>query len=185
MIVHVQEFRPGRSPLSFEIGAAEVRAYLEDIDDTWSTQDAQLTFDGEIDRLNETLHIRGELRASLRETCSRCLREQDHPVVLPVRWTLLPIKTLDTRRLKDNEEVELSTDDLDTSFYKGDEIAIGELVREALLLELDPAPVCGKEDCDERFQALMSKALRTEDIIDPRWEKLAALKNNLKPSGQD
>lgn len=185
MIVHVQQFRPGRSPFSFEIGEEQVREFIADIDDVWATNGEALAFSGEVDRLNETLHIRGELNLSLKETCGRCLRVHDRNFTYPIKWTLLPIKMLDTQRLKDTEEVELSTDDLDTSFYKGDEIAIGDLVREALLLELDPAPVCGEEGCDDRLSALLSEKLSADDTIDPRWEKLAALKGNLKRSGQE
>lgn len=185
MIVHVQEFRPGRSPFSFEIAEGDLREFLQDIDDVWETKGEPLRFEGEVDRLADTLHIRGELSVELMETCARCVQKHARVHLVPIKWTLLPLKTLDTHRLRDEEEVELSTDDLDTSFYKGDEIAISELVREALLLELDPAPVCGEEGCDDRLSALLAKAIPADEVIDPRWEKLAALKGNLKRSDQE
>lgn len=162
-----------------------LRTMLSDVDDIYGVADTGVTFEGETDRVQETLHIRGQLTGTVCETCSRCLSERLRTFELPVKWTLLPIKTIDAHRLKDEEEVELSTDDLDTSFYKGDQIDIGELIREALLLELDPAPVCGEEGCDARFEALVRKHIPAEDTVDPRWAALADLKNNVKRSGKE
>lgn len=181
MKIRIQQFRQGRSDLTFEITKDELRDYLSELSGTYEALGNSASFEGEVDRFNDTLQIKGELVLSYVLTCSRCVAEQERSERLPVRWTLLPKRTLDTRRLRDDEEVELSTDDLDVSFYEGDEIDLGELVREALLLELDPADECGEEACDDRLTTLLAaKADEVPDAVDPRWAGLAALKANIK-----
>lgn len=179
--VRVQQFRQNRSDLSFEIPIAELRSYLAELSGSYEALGDSASFEGEVDRFNDTLQIKGEIVLSYVLTCSRCVVERERAERLPVKWTLLPTRTLDTHRLRDDEEVELSTDDLDVSFYQGDEIDLGELVREALLLELDPADECGEEACDDRLATLLAaEADEAVESVDPRWAGLAALKSKLK-----
>lgn len=181
MQIRLQQFRQGRQELQFEVPADELRAHFADIGSTYEALDAPAEFDGAVDRTDDTLVIRGLIAVRYRLICSRCVAERERDSALPIRWTLVPLRVLDAHRLRDDEELELSTDDLDVSFYSGNEIDLGELVREALILELDPGDECGEEGCDERLAAL-SAAMDAEvkEDVDPRWAGLADLKSKMK-----
>lgn len=183
MKIRVQQYRQARVELQFEVSVEELRAHFADIGSTYEDVDAPATFAGFVERTDDVLDIRGDITVPYTLVCSRCVVERARESVLPVRWVLVPLRTLDAERLRDDEEIELSTDDLDVSFYSSDEIDLGELVREALILELDPGDECGEEACDARLaelKASLESVGAEEDAIDPRWAGLAELKNKLK-----
>lgn len=180
--IRIQQFRQARTELQFEVPVEELRAHFADVGSTYEDAGFPAQFEGIVDRTDDVLQIRGVVTLRYTLVCSRCVAERDRESALPVRWTLVPLRTLDTHRLRDDEEVELSTDDLDVSFYSGDEIDLGELVREALILELDPSDECGEEACDERLAKLIAEPDPSADqeVVDPRWAGLADLKSKMK-----
>ncbi|MFU8806559.1 MAG: YceD family protein, partial [Bradymonadaceae bacterium] len=80
------------------------------------------------------------------------------------------------------EEIELSAEDLDVSFYEGDLIDLRDLIREAVLLELPVFPNCSEElrdACDAAYQANVGAETleKNEDNkIDLRWSALKNIK---------
>ena len=181
MIIRVQHYRAARTELQFEVPVDDLRAYLADAGGIYRDVGAPARFEGWVERADDTLQVHGEVALSYRLTCSRCAIGKDDASAFPVRWTLLPVQSLNAQRLRPDEEIELSTDDLDVSFYSGDEIDLGELVREALILELDPDAVCGEEACDERLAVLVAKYTDAHvETVDPRWAALEAMKEKLK-----
>lgn len=182
MKIRIQQYHRAQTELQFEVPVEELRAIFADIGTTYEVLDAPAEFSGLVDRTEDNLLIRGLIAIRYRLVCSRCVAERERESALPVRWNLVPLRSLDTHRLRDDEELELSTDDLDVSFYSSDEIDLGDLVREALILALDPGDECGEEGCDERLAALSEKADEevVEEEIDPRWAGLADLKSKLK-----
>jgi uncharacterized protein len=90
------------------------------------------------------VHVRGRLTASLGVECHRCLG----PVVLSADQELdlfyLPRPEADDEASED--EVGLEDRDMVVSFYRGDRLDLGEIVREQLLLTLPVKRLC-REDC--------------------------------------
>ncbi len=87
----------------------------------------------------------GTLATTLELRCSRCLE----PFPLPVRTSFdlryLPEGTA-MPEATDAEDGELDEDDASETFYRNDEIDLGELIREHFYLALPMKPLC-REDC--------------------------------------
>ncbi len=174
MKIDLRELHEGTNPVSFEVSADDF--------DTWA-QEADVLYHGAsepcrvrltVDRYGDLLTIRGDVRAPMRFECARCLAERSHPLDMAVKWTLVPAKSI-SAGMSEEEELELTADDLDVSFYSGEEIDLGELVREAVLLELEPNPRCRVDECEgDRYLSPPSEAPPSAEI-DPRWAGLAAL----------
>jgi len=84
--------------------------------------------------------VRGSLRAHLEVPCSRCLG----PAIIEagdeeLQLTFFP----EAPRVADEE---LSSDDLDTFSYDGEEVDLEPVLREFVILSIPMAPVCS-EDC--------------------------------------
>ena len=90
-------------------------------------------------RAGQELIFQGTLEGSVVGHCARCLDDFVMDVQRPFHCLLLPHSHVPG-------EVELEEDDLDLSFYSGDEVDISPLVREQLLLGLPTQPLC-REDC--------------------------------------
>jgi DUF177 domain-containing protein len=98
-----------------------------------------LSFD--IHKDKDRFRLVGSVATELELTCSRCLE----PYMLPVSTTFdlryLPISAASTEH-----EHEVADDDLETSFYRDDQIDLNELLREQFYLALPMKPLC-REDC--------------------------------------
>jgi uncharacterized metal-binding protein YceD (DUF177 family) len=164
--------REGSNPVRFPLPAPALERIVKDVDSLYSAQG-----DGDVDidvqKLEGMLFLRGKIDAEYRFDCARCLAERQRTLHIPIHWTLIPKTTFSD---PDKEtEVELTFDDLDTSFYEGEEVDLGELVREALLLELPGAPRCGdSEECDA-MDADADAEQPTKKKLDPRWGPLQAM----------
>lgn len=92
--------------------------------------------------------FRGDFRVELRTktvailSCSRCLREFAFPVMAEGTLTLLRIPSAGSLK----EEMELTLEDLDSSYFEGDIIDLSQLVYEQIVLSFPMKPLC-KEDC--------------------------------------
>jgi uncharacterized protein len=91
-------------------------------------------------RIDNTVSISGEIKATLGQRCSRCLKEFSNPLSSTFRVNYVPIK-----QIKKEGEYELKRDDLDTNFYSGDRLDLTELIKEQILLSLPMQPLCSKE----------------------------------------
>ena len=89
-------------------------------------------------------------------------------------WTFLPAERYRSESAA-NDEVELTEEDLDVSFYDGESIDLKDVLREAVLLEIDAYPSCPTE-CAEVPVTESANGQSAEDAIDPRWAPLMALK---------
>jgi DUF177 domain-containing protein len=93
---------------------------------------------------DESVHVRGGLSAPLSLQCGRCLE----PFVLPVEQDL---DLFFLRRRPgdpdgEEDEVELSDRDMVVAYYEGDEVDLGEMIREQLFLTVPLKPLC-RENC--------------------------------------
>jgi uncharacterized protein len=182
MKVQVQELRPGYNPLPFTIPEAVLHGIVQDADLLYFARSGGASVDFTIEKLDEVLMLRGTISATVGFECASCLAEQERPLAVTLHWTLLPKTYLAGSGVSKEEEVELTTDDLDVSFFEGEEINLGELAREAILLELDPAPRCGLDTCGRlAYPTAPSEDAASAASVDPRWAPLLALRDRLPP----
>ena len=91
--------------------------------------------------------VKGHLKGSLEMTCDRCLEDFEFPIDKDFAVLLLPKKTLAFE-----EERELTTDELEISFYENSFISYYEILHEEILLSLPFRNLC-RPDCKGICQA--------------------------------
>lgn len=187
---------------SLDDGPKEVRAALPG---AWLSRklaevavegDAVLTAkqDGKVDlRLTpsggDNFLLQGRVTATIDTTCGRCLGPASVPVATNMTLLLVPeeadgSRPVKGRRSKDSEgEFEFDRNEADIATYDGETVVLDDLVREAILLELPISALCS-EDCagmasDPAVAERLEKAR-----IDPRLQKLAALRDKLPPGSK-
>ena len=121
-----------------------------------------------VESLSDGLTVNGEVRTTWTGTCRRCLGAASGPLVADVQELY---------------QVHPSSDD--AFAFDGEQLDLGPMVRELVLMELPAAPLC-REDCAgicptcgaDRNQAPCRCG---EDATDPRWADLDALRAHLAP----
>jgi len=99
---------------------------------------------GHLDRGDDdSVHLRGEVEASLGMECGRCLGHFSLPIDLDLDVFFLPHRA---QEREEEDEVRVSDHDVVVSYYEHDQIDLGESIREQLLLELPMKRLC-REDC--------------------------------------
>lgn len=94
-----------------------------------------------VDKVETEVLVRGRVDALLELQCSRCLRPFSYEARVDVDVVYHPIDDLKTE-----ERHEIHDDELDMGFYRGDELDLGELVREQVILSVPIKPLCS-ESC--------------------------------------
>jgi len=87
-------------------------------------------------KLKETIYIEGSLETILTANCSRCLEVTSFPIKSSFRYTLVPA----AKRIK--EEQELSSEDLDFSFYNDELIDLDTMLYEQIMLQIPIKVLC-------------------------------------------
>ena len=130
-----------------------------------------------IDRLEATLtlstdaakvHIDGQLRAAVTQSCVASGEAVPAEVVAPIALVAVPADQLEAAEA--DAEVELDGADLDIIGYDKGSIDLGELVAESLSLALDPFP--RHPDADS---FLKKRGVLSDDAITPPAGPFAAL----------
>ena len=175
MKLDIRELNEGSNPIAFKIDVAGVDAILKEVDDLYvANAPCEVRFD--VQKLTDMMLVLGEVRLPHGAQCARCLVDMKRLLTLKIRWTLLPTSSLG-HRVSEEEEVELTTDDLDVSFYDGDEIDLADLVREAVLLETEQVPRCDVDDCSNKLY--VQPPADSAPKVDPRWGPLQQMKEKL------
>ena len=94
----------------------------------------------EIQKDKETFRLVGEARTELELECGRCLE----PFRLPVQ-SAFDVRYLPASEISSEEEREVQDEDLETSYYRDDQIDLNELLREQFYLALPMKPLCLEE----------------------------------------
>lgn len=93
-----------------------------------------------ITRSGDTIYIRGELTAHISQACDRCLE----PAAVAIRgefaYTLVPEKA------EIADDLELTAQELETSYYRGDFIDLAPIICEQIVLQA-PMKILCSEDC--------------------------------------
>ncbi len=122
--------------------------------------------------------VEGSFSVTLRLTCSRCLESFDYHVMESFRDVFFPESFPMGHGVH-----ELSREDLDVLYYRESELDLSLVYLEKTYLSLPMKPLC-KEDC-KGICPICGKNLNYGEcdcnrrVVDPRWEKLAQLKEKL------
>lgn len=170
LTLRIPHIREEGEPYCVELDEAELAELLSEAGD-YRTAGQGLKADLQLARYDENVSVRGQLETLVAYTCSRCLADATERLRVELRWRFLPAGPY-RAAASPEEELELTADDMDVSFYDGDQIDLREVIREALLLELEPYPVC-RDGCPEDAVAVPDSE---EDELDPRWLPLLEIK---------
>jgi uncharacterized protein len=124
-----------------------------------------------VDNVGPEVLVKGTVSATLELVCGRCLKEFVRRMTIPVDFAYSP-----EDEISGEGEYQLTPDELNTSFYSGDEIDLGEMVKEQLLLGIPMRPLCS-DSCKGICQACGAdlnevKCVCDMSSIDPRMQKL-------------
>ena len=89
------------------------------------------------------VQVTGRVTARLGLSCGRCLDSYDLDVDGPIELVYLPRKSA---AAADEDAVGLSEGEMVVAYYEGEQLDLGEMVREQLLLNLSMKRLC-REDC--------------------------------------
>jgi len=95
----------------------------------------------EINKDKDKFRLVGNVATELELPCSRCLEPFRLPIAAPFDLRYLPASAVST-----DVEREVDDEDLETSYYRNDEIDLNEVLREQFYLALPMKPLC-REDC--------------------------------------
>lgn len=169
MIITLDDIPPGGLELKVELGpeAPALAAYK-------AARPVEGVFT--IRRTGSQVLVRGVINGSLRQECSRCLKNYHQDVDEEFSFELRPLSLLG-----DGEELELTGDDLDVEFFRGDALDLDHLLTEQLSLSLPMKPLCS-EDCPGICsncgkEGKTGSCACDETAVDPRWQALEAMKD--------
>ena len=126
----------------------------------------------EIHKDKDKFRLVGTVTAELELPCGRCLEPFRLPVAAPFDLRYLPASAVSTE-----PEREMDDEDLETSYYRNDQIDLNELIREQFYLALPMKPLC--QDACRGLCPQCGTNLNTGTCdCAPVWEdpRLAALK---------
>ncbi len=93
-----------------------------------------------IKKMDKTIFLHGTVETIIHMPCSRCLDTATLPVNVPFRYTLVPAA------IERREEIELTEEDLEYSFYEGETVDSDPLIYEQIVLQIPMKALC-REDC--------------------------------------
>ena len=123
------------------------------------------------------VRIVGHATTTLELTCSRCL--EGYPLPVDAEFDLMFLPAAEAPGA--DSETELAEEDINTAFYRGGVIDLGELLHEQFYLTLPMKPLC-REDCKGLCPVCGANRNLTTCSCEQRWEdpRLAGLKALLK-----
>ena len=102
---------------------------------------APVQVDLEIHKDKDRFRLVGTVRTELELSCGRCLE----PFRMPFEGAV-DVRYLPASEMSAEDEREVAEEDLDTSYYRDDQIDLNELLREQFYLALPMKPLC-QEGC--------------------------------------
>ena len=176
-LLDLQDLDAAGKQLKAPLTGAWLRGALEGCDVTPGEQDGEV--DVRYSRSGTDLIVHGHVEAGVRVACARCLAPVD--LTLRGELALLLVPASDhrgdfARGKKGNSkaaEHEFNSAEAEMDVYDGDEVALDPFLREALLLEVPPFPLC-KEDCRGIAPPPAEESQAVE--IDPRLAPLLKFK---------
>jgi uncharacterized protein len=134
---------------------------------------APVVLEFEIHKDKDKFRLAGRVQTRLELACSRCVEPFELAVDGPFDIRYLPASEASSEADREIEE-----DDLETSYYRDDQIDLNELMREQFYLALPMKPLC-RDDCRGLCSQCGTNLNAGTCACTPRWEdpRLAPLKN--------
>jgi uncharacterized protein len=135
----------------------------------------EASFNGELFKEQEKVHLRGTITADVAIACARCLEPVSVHIDEPFKDVFVDASEETTA-----EEAELAEPDLDESLVIGGTVDLAEAIREQIILALPEMVLC-KEECKGLCPKCGSNRNLIDcscdrDELDPRWAALRDLK---------
>ena len=130
-------------------------------------------------KISDEVLVEGQVSTKLGLSCSRCLCEFERALDVELNLAYCHEDELDD----EDGEHEVGADEINTGFFSGDELDLGEVIKEQFLLSIPMKPLC-KEDC-EGICSSCGADLNEKDCgcdrtsIDPRFSVLEEYRNKL------
>jgi len=143
-------------------------------------QTKPLEWQATAERAGEEIRIAGSLVTVVEMSCSRCLE----PAELEIRKQFDLFFRQGDEEMFDEDDVELDEEDTRTAFFTGTELAVGDILREQVVLAL-PMKVLCKVDCRGLCPACgvnrnLSTCNCSEQSFSPQMENLLDIKRKLE-----
>ncbi len=116
-------------------------AYMESLSGIDFDFETSLQAEVKVRRTGRSVLIVGKVETTLRLQCVRCLKEFSSPLSTAFDLTLHPVKEAPS-----DEDIELGSEEMESSFFEGGEIHLSEIACEQIFLELPYQPLC-QEGC--------------------------------------
>lgn len=132
-----------------------------------------------IGKVSSEILVNGSLSALVEMQCSRCLNNFTNKTDININVVYHPVE-----ELKGVDRHEIKDDELDTGFYRDEQLDISELLKEQLILSLPMKPLCSEScrgicfRCGKNLN-IDSCECRQEEP-DPRLAKLKKLLDDRK-----
>lgn len=120
---------------------ASLLAYMKDLTRIDFDFETPLQSEVKIRRAGRSVLMTGKVQTTLRLQCVRCLKEFSYHLSTTFELTLHPLKEAPFE-----EETELGSEEMESSFFEGGEIRLSEIACEQIFLEIPYQPVC-QEGC--------------------------------------
>jgi uncharacterized protein len=137
---------------------------------------APVHLDMDIHKDKDKFRLTGAAQTELELMCSRCVEGFRMPVDAAFDLRYLPAAEMSA-----TEESEVAEEDLETSYYRDDQIDLKELLREQFYLALPMKPLC-RDDCRGLCPQCGTNLNTASCECTPEWEdpRLAALKHMMQ-----
>jgi len=127
--------------LNWKEERASLLAYMESLSRIDFDFETSLQAEVKVRRTGRSVLIVGKVETTLRLQCVRCLKEFSSPLSTAFDLTLHPVKEAPS-----DEDIELGSEEMESSFFEGGEIHLSEIACEQIFLELPYQPLC-QEEC--------------------------------------
>ena len=170
MLIKIHEIGPDGLSLSLPFDQSWWKEALADVDVELAEGGANVW----LQKMSDNVFVRGAMHGEVHVPCSRCLTTAAIDLSTPIRMTY----ARESEEVLD-AEVEITDDDVDFSTYDGDEIDLGALFREQVLLAIPMTPLCRPECkglCSQCGKDLNEGPCTCARPTDPRFEALKGIK---------
>jgi len=126
--------------LRWDEEVSSLSTYLKGLSNIDFDFETPLQSEVKIKRAGRSILIAGKLQTTLRLQCVRCLKDFSYPLSSTFELTLHPVKEAPSE-----EETELGSEEMESSFFEGGEIHLSEIACEQIFLEIPYQPLCQQE----------------------------------------
>jgi len=152
-----------------------------DFDSESARQAGPLEWSATAERVGEEIRITGNLTVPMELSCSRCLELAQSNIAKSFD---LFFRQREEELFDEDDDIELSEEDTRTAFFTGTQLAIGDVLREQVLLALPMKALC-KVDCKGLCPVCGANRNQTActcagEVFSPHMEKLLEIKRKLE-----